>query len=125
MNFRDLEFHRGMFAPRSYWEATPKARAEACNGCGAKGALIDFVPDQLVGMDIEEECNVHDWMYTLGETEGDKRLADLVFLINILLKCYDSPAGLRLLRRRLGFDFYLAVAELGRMAFWSGKQGAQ
>jgi len=43
-----------------------------CNGCGGK---MLKVPDKILGLDIKLVCNIHDFMYAMGETEEDKALS--------------------------------------------------
>ena len=113
-------------APPSYWKADDEDHNAVCNGCGAQGAKFDFVPDSIYGLPIGEACNVHDWMYMLGQSEGDRASADMVMLNNLmrLIERDKSFTGrvLRLFRRRRALKYYEAVRAFGGPAFWAGKE---
>lgn len=110
-----------LFVPQAYLEATPEIRAAVCNGCGAGGWRFDIIPDNLYGLDISEACNIHDWMYTVGETEEDKRTADRVFLENMYQLINDGAWVLRAIRRRAAKGYFESVSHFGAAAFWQGK----
>ena len=63
-----------IYAPITYWELSPEEKKEICNGCGAKDGLK--VPDTFWGLNMEEACNIHDYMYSTGKTHYDKLFAD-------------------------------------------------
>ena len=110
-----------LFAPPEYWELTPIAKKEICNGCGAKGTGW-LVPDTLWGLSVEEECNIHDFMYYDGETIEDKEKADRVFLNNMLRRIEaKSWAILKPLRRHRAKLYYRFVRDCGGPAFWANK----
>lgn len=73
-----------LYAPKEYWKLSFESKREICNSCGASSALFDFVPDNIYGLDISECCNIHDYMYHIGETIEDKFEADRVFLNNLI-----------------------------------------
>jgi len=112
-----------LFAPMAYWNTSRVARAEICNGCGP-GKLGDFlVPDTLWGLCVTPACNIHDWMYAMGETIEDKKVADRTFLNN-LLRIVDANTRfwpLRKLRRLRAYTYYRAVKYGGGPAYWAGK----
>ena len=110
-----------LYAPKNYWTLSPEDHAMICNGCGAANAKFDFVPDTIYGLGVNPACNIHDYMYLMGETIDDKKEADRVFLNN-LLRLIDHKGGWRrFLRRRRALKYYNAVVELGGPAFWDGK----
>lgn len=112
-----------LYAPESYICASPEVRKQVTNGCGPGGWKVDLVPDTVWGLDISEACNIHDWMYTVGETVTDKAEADRVFLNNCL-RLVDAGSKnwiLRGLRRQAVKDYYDAVHYFGGAAFWAGK----
>lgn len=71
-----------LVSPESYQVASKGLRSQVCNGCGPKG-YDWFVPDSLLGVDISECCNIHDWMYNEGTTQKHRFMADLVFYVNM------------------------------------------
>lgn len=112
-----------LFAPESYTGARRAIRAAAVNGCGTAGWKGDLVPETIYGLKITSACNIHDWMYGVGETLADKNEADRVFLNN-LLRLIDGGlkwGWLRALRRRRALKYYNAVKWLGGAAFWADK----
>lgn len=113
-----------LYAPPGYHDLPPAARERICNGCGSARAKFDFVPDTIFGLPIRAACDIHDYMYFMGETIEDKERADRVFLNN-LLRLIDARGGwLRSLRRLRAWHYYRAVAALGGPAFWQGKTDA-
>lgn len=103
-----------LIIPDSYRDAPLAARLARCNGCGTKGLGGWLVPDTLWGLDISEACNIHDWMYAEG---NDKAHADLIFLYNMLVLVAQRGGWLAPLRRHRAVKYYLAVADLGGLAF--------
>ena len=118
-----------LFAPQAYWDLTPEAKAEICNGCGTKGLGGWLVPDTLWGLSITEPCHIHDFGYFVGKTLEDKEREDRIFLNNMLRvieaanKWYDKL--LKPLRRMRAMKYYSAVKDFGGPAFWSGKNKSQ
>lgn len=113
-----------LFAPPSYWACTDAMRREIVSGCGpGSGWKAILVPETLWGLSVHEACDIHDWMYHLGETIEDKKAADRVFLNN-MIRITDARTSwnwLRKLRLRRARFYYLAVCWFGGPAFWSGK----
>lgn len=114
----NLVFRNGLLAPAEYWELTAEQKAEICNGCGAKGAKVDFVPDFVLGAEFEEPCHIHDFCYWLGE---DKRESDRIFILNLLAMCaVDCEIeAVYALRVEAAIMYFKAVSALGDEAFGS------
>ena len=104
-----------------YKALSPAAKAEICNGCGSAKAKFDFIPDTIYGLIITEACDIHDYDYHVGETEEDRRAADLHFLNNLMIIINMKGGWLRWFRRRRALKYYEAVRELGSDTFWAGK----
>jgi len=112
-----------LYAPESYWEADPKVRAVVTGGCGP-GKLGDWlVPDTLYGLSVRPACEIHDWMYAVGDTLSDKEEADRVFLNNMcrIIDANTSWGFLRWLRKRRAKKYYYAVKLFGGTSFWNDK----
>lgn len=111
-----------LFAPAEYWRLSPAAKAEICNGCGARKGFK--VPDTIWGLSIVEACNIHDYMYHVGRTEQDREEADRAFLNN-LIRIIEADsinfAPLKALRRYRAMSYYNAVRDFGGPAFWDDK----
>lgn len=112
-----------LYAPVGYWQLTAAARAELTNGCGPSGWKNGLVPDNLLWINISSACDIHDWMYYVGQTEADREEADRVFLNNMLRIVEAESANIFTLtiRRRLALHYYGAVRDFGAPYFWAEK----
>ena len=110
-----------LWSPPGYRELSYIDKAEICSGCGTKGFGAWIVPNTLWGLNIEEACNIHDYMYKFGETIEDKNEADRTFLNNMIRTIEGTNKWLKPLRLRRAWKYYEAVAHFGGPAFWSGK----
>lgn len=115
-----------LFAPESFWNASEEELKEKCNGCGTKGLGGFLVPDTLYLLSIKTACDIHDWMYQLGETIEDKDEADRTFLNNMLriIEANKMPwcfGFINRLRRHRAYVYYNAVHMYGGPAYWSNK----
>ena len=113
-----------LIVPVSYKQASKKLKKKICGGCGPGKWGDYFVPDNLLGLDITEACNIHDWMYHCGETLEDKIKADRIFMKNmvalIVQKSWFDPYKWKRLtkaRLKLAAIYYRAVDEFGEDAF--------
>ncbi len=84
-----------------------------CNGCGGKG-MPDLVPDCILGADVTEACNIHDYEYHLGL---DKRAADRHFLDNLLACCSCENQFKFMARAKVAFAYFEAVTLAGGAFF--------
>ena len=102
-------------APEEFWSAPPELLARVCNGCGPGNWKIDLVPDKLLGLNISEPCNIHDFDYYLGV---DKEAADERFLDNLISTIRAADNDLLLpLRLQQAACFYVAVKRCGAAFF--------
>lgn len=110
-----------LYAPDSYMSASAEVRDQIINGCGTAGWKGALIPDSLYGLSIHDCCDIHDWMYTVGQVLADKEEADRVFLNNMvrLIGYRRSNWFIRGLRLRAARDYYEAVACFGGPAFWA------
>ena len=107
-----------LYAPESY----NAIERQKCNGCGS-GWNIKLIPDSLLGCDITEACNIHDYMYTIGQAIQDKESADRTFLNNMtrIVIAYGGNWFMQNLRLAMAKRYYNAVRYYGGDAFWQGK----
>lgn len=107
-----------LYAPVSYNAIERKK----CNGCGS-GWNAKLIPDNLLGCDITEACNIHDYMYETGKSIADKKKADRAFLNNMtrLVMAYSGNWFTLNLRLAMVKRYYNAVKYYGGDAFWAGK----
>ena len=113
-----------IYAPITYWELSPEEKKEICNGCGSKDGLK--VPDTFWGLNMEEACNIHDYMYSTGKTHYDKLFADAMFRLNLTViidaKETFKDKLLSVLRHYRAGTYYIAVAKYGNHSFWKDKE---
>jgi len=108
-------------APIEYMRLSPYEKRKICNGCGSRDGID--VPDTIYFMSISRACNIHDFMYQVGETHEDKKEADETFLKNMnTIIDKTSSFFLKRPRRIRAYEYYLAVKYFGDSAFWNGKQ---
>lgn len=114
-----------LYAPEGYWCMSETVRSALTNGCGPGGWKFDLVPDTVYGLSIHVACDIHDYMYAMGETIADKDEADRVFLNNCIRLVYAAQGfWARVLRypRLMRVKFYFEMVQhFGGPAFWSGK----
>jgi hypothetical protein len=110
-----------LFAPDSYYELGEATKATICSGCGTTGWKGKLVPDDIWGVNITEACQIHDYMYFIGETIEDKYSADRVFLNNMIRLINNKGGWFAWFRRYRAVTYYNAVAHFGGPAYWDGK----
>lgn len=112
-----------LYAPVEYWKLSKTALAELVNGCGPAGWKGKYIPDHLLGVSISEPCNIHDYMYGVGETEEHREEADRVFNNNMLrtVEAESTFRFTRAIRRRLALHYYSIVRDHGAQYFWVDK----
>lgn len=118
----------GMILPRIVVELTAAQLADISNGCGPASMKTKLIPDSIAGVNFFPACCGHDACYNFGVDEEDKRIADRLFLYNLLV-CVDihcAANGMidrlqRVAARSAAFDYYKAVSDWGREAFYAGK----
>ena len=89
------------------------------NGCGPKGFLGRLIPDRLFGVSFHSACYFHDERYSKGGNHHDRKLADQLFLNDMLLSI-DKRGGIFLAKniRKLGaYFYYLGVRLFGSLLF--------
>jgi len=110
-----------LYAPETYWSLAPAVKDALTNGCGTGGWKSLITPNKMWFLDIEEACNIHDYMYLVGETEEDRHEADIVFLNNLVRLINNGSRIMAPLRRRRALKYYEAVHAFGGPAFWNSK----
>jgi len=110
-----------LVAPMSFANANEDLIEERTGGCGPGNIGDWFVPDTMYGESVYLACQIHDWMYSEGKTLKDKRVADLVFLVNMTLLVTADSGMLDVLRLRRVMSYFQAVYMGGNDAFQSGK----
>ena len=99
-----------MIVSESYTHSSNYQKQQICNGCGSHGFTGKLVPDVILGRCISDACNVHDWMYCDGD---NKLLADLYFLINMILFEIKDFSLISFLRIPIYFMYYIGVSIFG------------
>jgi len=114
-----------LYTPMSMKNAAPQLLKDVCNGCGTEGWKGKLVPDSILGLTITPACQIHDWQYHEGETDADKKVADRIFLHN-MVRIINNHGGFftrwRLLRAK---EYYLSVKYFGGDSFWGNKNSLE
>lgn len=98
-------------APASFWRLNCRDRSRICNGCGPSGNIILdafawLIPDSILGLDISEACNIHDYCW---EINMPVKHADNLFLDN-MSSLIDATGGMLASPRHvMAFHYWLAV----------------
>lgn len=108
--------------PCRYHDAPDSLMAKFTGGCGPGGKGDALVPDTNWGLSIKPSCSIHDWMYKWGQTQGDKELADIIFLENMLRQVESASMWFKIPRRYRAVTYYGFVKDFGKKAFWKGKE---
>ncbi len=109
-----------LYAPKTFWKATPEERQKHCNGCGSKNGIK--VPNTFYGLCVKEAFNIHDWMYAKGYTLADKLFADAIFRMNLsIIIDNNSNSFMSVLRHSRAAKYYLAVERWGDNNYWKNK----
>ncbi len=114
-----------LYAPETFWKLTADAVLEISNGCGGRG-IGALVPDTFFGLNMRPACDIHDYMYYVGEGDGGKIDADEVFLNNLIRICSDryivqKRLWLYKLRLMLCRKYYSIVRDYGGPWYWANK----
>ena len=111
-----------IYAPKTFWDATPEQIEETCNGCGAKGGVK--VPNTMWFLSIILACQIHDWMFREGKTLGDFFFANAIFLFNLMAIIINGSNFITLLPRvQRATKYFIAVmTEAGEKAYWVDKE---
>ena len=110
-----LDCHKG------YLKASPKQRAEICNGCGTAGWKGALVPETMWGLNIQVACQIHDYDYWKYTSAKGKKIADDRFLLNLNRIIEDKTKWtiVKWMRKRRAYKYYLAVKYMGEEAFYA------
>ena len=98
-----------------YKKASQSEREKAFNGCGLDN---DIIPDSILGVDITQACQIHDWDYVQGKTEKDRRIADLNFLKNLKTLITAKSSIFNFLRLAIAGIYFAAVRAFGSPVFF-------
>lgn len=101
----------------AYAAATPEQIAAVANGCGPGAWKLDLIPDHLGDVDITEVCNQHDFLYSLGGTEEDRLMADVLLYTDIAGMVLLNDGYLVPLQMAAAVIFYRAVRNVGAKFF--------
>ena len=106
-----IKIERGLLAPRGYPDLSEKEKNMLLNKCGGDTITAALVPNTIIGTDISEACNIHDWMYINGKTKKEKALADFIFDQNIktLINSEKDSAFKYYIKRTIG-KIYVTTA---------------
>ena len=108
----------GLFGPIKFWELNWADIESSYNGCGA-GWNEGIVPDRIWGTDIRVCCQIHDHMYAWGDSDWDRLVADMIFLINLIFRIQNESKMkfLNPLRYYRAVTYFVFVRTFGGVAF--------
>ena len=115
----DLDGYK-LAAPSSFWAFLGQDMSAAVNGCGPGGTGDFLVPDTAYGLSLKPACKIHDWMYTIYNDEAGFKLANQVFLDNMIRinNSASKHVWLKWVRMRRILKYYRAVRDFGRLFFY-------
>lgn len=97
-------------APENYYNLSEDEKQEITNKCGPNGFLSKIIPNSLLGVDISESCNIHDYMFHHSKDKNDQKIADKVFLKNLNSQIRNKSKGFTsTFRRGMAYLYYYAV----------------
>lgn len=124
-----LRTPNGLILPKAVADLTHEQLADISNGCGPASMKVKLIPDEILGVDFKGACNGHDGCYHFGVDEEDKRVSDRLFLYNLLVAVdgHCAANGIidrvqRVACRSAAFDYYKAVSDWGKAAFYAHKE---
>ena len=109
-----------LYAPKTFWKASPNEIKKHCNGCGAKGGIK--VPNTMYGLNVKICCEIHDWMFAKGKTYADFLFANAVFIMNLTIVISNNNLFLAPFRFSRATKYFLAVQTLGESNYWKNKR---
>ena len=112
-------------APLIWWQLPQSAKECVTGGCGPGGLGDYLVMDSFFGLSIFDACQIHDFMWHIGDTEEDRQIADKTFLDNMktLIRAAHSGFILKALRMAKAYCYYWAVASpIGKFLYWKDKK---
>lgn len=104
--------------PLAYESLTQSQKKEICNGCGGKGGIVK--PPHKVFFNAS--CNHHDYGYSCGGTEKDRKKADEKLYEMMVLDCSKLPWMEWVRYRPWCWAYYLGVRSVGWKFFYHGKK---
>ncbi len=108
--------------PESYNTASKEDIDKVSNGCGPKWLPKFEFFNKILGTNIKEACDIHDWEYTVSDvTVKNKLLFDYTLLINLLLLIKNSKSKYKVPKYSIAFLYYIAVSTFGWISFLDRK----
>ena len=98
-----------LHAPDQYWKLDEDEKKKLLNQSGPDGPLNYLVPNHLIGLNVSASCNIHDFMYSKARTSKDFKLADKIFLMNLMTQIEERPGVITPWRKILAYVYYSAV----------------
>ena len=105
------ENNQPLEAPKEYWELTETERKTMLNKCGPDGLANHVVPNHLLGTNISQSCDIHDFTFVQAKNQSDQRKSDKLFLKNMgrIINSETDSLLVRGTRKALSRIYYLAV----------------
>jgi len=96
-------------APKEYFELSKDEKRKITNKCGPDGFINKIIPNSLLGLDISESCNIHDFMFHHSKTKEDFKRSDKTFLKNLKKEIKTSNFIMEPIRKTFSYFYYYVV----------------
>lgn len=100
-----LNFEKGLLIPESLLKAHKSETEAVFNKCGPDGFLNKLVPNHLLGLDIGDSCNIHDWTFVNSKNQKDHQESDKIFLKNMKSQIKNKKSNLVIKYIRYVFSY--------------------
>ena len=111
-----------LILPNNFSSTNNSNQLETGTKCGS--GLFRFIPDKILGVNIETACEIHDFMYERGGNHDDKKLADRLFYYNLMLTMDEHSSDnifLDLSRKLISIIYSLGPVIFGGFFFYKNK----
>lgn len=108
---KHYDFDHSVEVPESLLKSSGADMRVVFNKCGPGGFINRFIPNHLLGLDITDSCNIHDWTFVSAKSQKEHVESDKLFLSN-MKKQIDSKTRdplLKVLRYGLSYIYFGAV----------------
>lgn len=98
-------------APKEYFELSKGEKKKLLNQCGPDGPINKIIPNSLLGADISQSCDIHDYMFIKAQNKKQAKVADEVFLKNMKTEIDKKRSSkvLSLFRKALANVYFAAT----------------
>ena len=102
-----------LYAPYKYWSLTPSMKSFITNGVGPK-VFAKYIPNSILGLDITEEANVHDYCWFFDYNFKD---SNELFYWNVRRKINIDDDWKSNYRHCINKSYYVILSTVGRLFY--------